>query len=157
MRKAVSFCMTFDGECKKLEREVAREHLRLTRGKDNQFAYPSIGEQWANHRQFFELGKAFIGIGHNELTRDWKDVFQTQQSKSLPPISYNFLHGIELGLKAFLLHSDKRILPIDLKGKEGYGHDIVNLLKDTARHGLVQERPIVIKSEDEHMEKGGRL
>ena len=46
-------------------------------------------------------------------------------------------------------------MPIDFKGKEGHGHDIVRLLKDAAGHGLVHERPIVIRWEDEDEETEG--
>ncbi|MCY4515105.1 MAG: hypothetical protein OXC69_08230 [Candidatus Tectomicrobia bacterium] len=156
-KKGRFFLCGVDGKCKELEREEAREHLQRTKGKDNQLAYAAVGEQWSNHVQFFDLGKAFIRIGHNELARNWKNVFQTQQLQSLPAISYNFLHGIELGLKAFLLHIDKRILPIDFKSKGGHGHDIVRLLKDAAGRGLVQERPIVIRSEDANEDKKGSV
>ena len=141
----------FNGECKKVEREEARLRMgrqgQTAKKNDNQFTYPSIGEQWIGHGEFFALGKAFIGIGRNELTRDWENVFRMSRLQLLAPISYNFLHGIELGLKAFLLHSDKRMLPIDLK--ESYGHNIKELLKDTARYGLDVERPIVIPDDAE--------
>ena len=133
-------------ECVELAREEAREYMRhhkqVDSKKKNQFTYPSIGEQWVSHRQFFELGMAFVGIGRNELTRDWKNVFALTRLQSLTPISYNFLHGIELGLKAFLLHVDKRILPIDLR--DCYRHNTRKLLMKAAEHGLVIERSIVI-------------
>ena len=112
------FLRGVNGECEELEREAAREHLRRTKGKGNEFAYAAIGEQWSNHVQFFELGKVFMEIGRNELARNWKNVFQMQQLQSLPAISYNFLHGIELGLKAFLLHVDKRICQLTSRAKK---------------------------------------
>ena len=137
-----------NGECEGLEREEARKHLhhhkQTSSKKDDQYTYPSIGEQWISHREYFERGKAFIQIGRNELSRDWECVFRMTKLRSLAPISYIFLHGIELGLKAFMVYFDKRVLPIDLK--DAYGHNIKKLLEVAVatKHGLEMERPIVM-------------
>ena len=137
------FLCNDNSECKKIEQKEARQILRLhhsptKRENGNHFTYPSIGEQWCGHRQYFELAKKFIQIGRNELAYNWEEVFRGMPSSS---ISYNFLHGIELGLKAFLLHANEGMLPIDIKD---YGHDIRKLLKATKNSGLDVERPIVI-------------
>ena len=136
------------GECRKIEREEARQRLRLSQtgtGTNDQFAYPNIGEQSISHTQYFDSGKAFIEVGRDALAMNWESFFKLKmQIAHMTTISYILLHGIELGLKAFLLFMDKRLLPLDLKD---YGHDLVKLLTVAKEKGLRIERPIIIPCE----------
>ena len=137
------------GECRKIKREDARQLLRRSQtgtGTNDQFAYPNIGEQSINHRHYFDSGKAFIEVGRNALTLNWESVFKPRIQKTHLTISYLFLHGIELGLKAFLLFMDERLLPPDLRN---YGHDLAKLLTAAQQNGPRIERPIIIPYDDD--------
>ncbi len=139
------------GQRKELDRDDARKLLnqQIVNDKINEFQFIRgiIGEQWFGHKEFFEHGKVFIQIGRNELSRDWKETFGLMFSESHQSTAYNFLHGIELGLKAYMLFKDERLLPIDLKAR--YGHHIQKLLIDARGKGLEIERCVVIPHEDQ--------
>ncbi len=151
------------GQRKELDRDEARKFLnrQIVNEKRNEFQFiqGTIGEQWFGHKEFFEHGKEFIQVGRSELSRDWKKTFGIPFPESHRSTAYNFLHGIELGLKAYMLFKDERLLPIDLKWSHGqhivnYGHDIRKLLIDARSNGLEIERCVVIphekQSEDEN-------
>ena len=147
------------GKRKTLERDEARKLINLHRLNDNrnefQFTQGTIGEQWFGHKEFFEHGKEFVRIAHNELSRDWKRTFDLLFPETHQSTAYNFLHGVELGLKAYMLFKDERLLPIDLKGN--YGHNIKKLLIDARSKGLEVERCVVIPHEDQPEDENGVL
>lgn len=145
------------GTRKQLDRDEARKLLNLHRLNDQknefQFIQGTIGEQWFGHKEFFEHGKKFVRIGRNEMSRNWNEAFGRSLPKTHRSTAYNFLHGIELGLKAYMLFKDERLLPIDLKWNHdqnivNYGHDLRKLLIDAKSKGLEIERCIVIPHED---------
>ncbi len=138
---------------KMVVREEARkflsEHRHDNKRNEYQFIQGTIGEQWFGHREYFEHGKEFIQLGRNELSHDWKETFGLSLPQTHRSTAYNFLHGIELGLKAYMLFKDERLLPIDLKWNHdqntvNYGHDIPKLLLDASSKGLEVERAVVI-------------
>lgn len=139
------------GKRSELERAKARELLRrlgrVDSGNKYQFTFGAIGEQWFGHREFFESGKAFLELGHHELSRDWKNAFDLVFPETHRPIAFNFLHGIELGLKAFLLFKIEGLLPMDLKERR-YGHQIQELLIEAQNAGLEIDRCIVIPHDE---------
>lgn len=150
----------------KLDREDARKLLNLQRLNDTrnefQFIQGTIGEQWFGHKEFFEHGKEFIQVGRNELSRDWKETFGLPYPETHRSTAYNFLHGIELGLKAYMLFKDERLLPIDLKWSHdqnivNYGHGIRKLLIDARSKGLEIERCVVIPHEDQSEDENDGL
>ena len=55
------------------------------------------------------------------------------------PIYYNFLHGMELGLKAYLLHVNAVTIG-DLKSEQ-LGHNLANLLDKALEHDLCIKCP----------------
>ena len=55
------------------------------------------------------------------------------------PIYFNFLHGIELGLKAYLLHVNAATIN-ELKSKQ-LGHNLSNLLDKALEHDLHSNCP----------------
>lgn len=56
------------------------------------------------------------------------------------PIYYNFLHGIELGLKAYLRHV--KAVPLkDLRNQKKFGHHLNRLLKKALCHHLREACP----------------
>lgn len=149
------------GQRQLLVRDAAREYLKHqvyvdSQGKD-QFAHVSIGEQWIGHKEFFEFGKDFVRIARNELARDWKGAFGLQFPVSHRSTAYNFLHGIELGLKAYMLFKDERLLPIDLKEKENFGHNLQTLLINATEYDLEIERSVVIPNGDKSGNEEGTL
>ncbi len=135
-----------------LVRDEAREYLKhdvyINRQREDQFTNVSIGEQWIGHKEFFEFGKDFIRIGRNELARDWKGAYGPQLPESHRSTAYSFLHGIELGLKAYILFKDDRLLPIDLKEMENFGHNLRTLLINAREYDLEIERCVVIPNGD---------
>ncbi len=143
------------GKRKSLDRDEARElinlHIRNDKKNESQFTHTPIGEQWFGHREFFEHGKEFVRIARNELSRDWKKSFDLLFPETHQSTVYNFLHGVELGLKAYMLFKDERILPIDLKGN--YGHNIQKLLIDARKNSLEFERCVVIPYENQSEEE----
>ena len=143
------------GKRKSLDRDEARELIYLHKPNDkkneSQYTNIPIGEQWFGHKEFFEHGKAFVRIAHNELSRDWKETYGLAFPETHRSTSYNLLHGIELGLKAYMLFTDERLLPIDLK--QNYKHSLRNLLIDVRRNGLEFERCVVIPFENQFEEE----
>lgn len=154
------------GKRKELDRDEARNFLnrQIVSEKRNEFQIiqGTVGEQWFGHKEFFEHGKNFVRLGHHELSRDWKATFGVLYPESHHSTAYNFLHGIELGLKAYMLFKDERLLPIDLKWNRdqsivNYGHDIQKLLIDAMSNGLEIERCVVIPHEDQSEDEGDGL
>lgn len=147
------------GERKELDRDEARKFLnrQIVNDKRNefQFIHGTVGEQWFGHKEFFEHGKEFVRVGRNELSRDWKETFGLLFPEFHQSIAYNFLHGIELGLKAYILFKDERLLPIDLKGN--YGHNLRRMLIDAEGKGLEIERCVVIPHEDQSEDENDGL
>lgn len=143
------------GKRKQLDRDEARKILNLHRLNDKknefQFIQGTFGEQWLGHKEFFEHGKEFVRVGRNELPRNWKGTFGLSFPETHQSTAYNFLHGIELGLKAYILFKDERLLPIDLK--ENYGHNIQKLLIDARSKGLEIERCVIIPYADQSEEE----
>ena len=139
------------GKRKSLDRDEARELIYLHKPNDkkneSQYTNIPIGEQWFGHKEFFEHGKAFVRIAHNELSRDWKETYGLAFPETHRSTAYNLLHGIELGLKAFILFMNERLLPNDLK--ENYGHNLNKLLMDASENGLEIERCVVIPYDDQ--------
>ena len=149
------------GKRKPLDREEARKLVNLHRLDDRNngliFTHGPIGEQWFGHKEFFEHGKEFVRLGRNELSRDWKKTFNLQFPDTHQATAYNFLHGVELGLKAYMLFKDERLLPADLKWNRdqnivNYGHDLSKLLIDACKFGLGLERCVVIPYDDQYEE-----
>lgn len=132
-------------------REYLKQHVYIDSQGEDPFTHVSISEQWIGHKQFFEFGKDFVRIGRNELSRDWKKTFGLSLPENHRPTAYNFLHGVELGLKAYLLFNDERLLPIDLK--RNYGHNLRKLLTDAKSNGLEIKRGVVVPYEV-HAEEG---
>jgi len=144
-----------------LVRDEAREYLKhsvnIDRQREDSFTHVSVGEQWVGHKEFFEFGKDFVRIGRNELARDWKGAYGLQLPESHRSTAYNFLHGIELGLKAYMLFKDHRLLPIDLKDTEHFGHNLQTLLVNAREYGLEIERCVVIPYGDMPENEEGSL
>ena len=130
-------------------RKFLSEHRHFNKRNEYQFIQGTIGEQWIGHEEYFEHGKEFIQLGRNELSHDWKETFGLSLPQTHRSTAYNFLHGIELGLKAYMLFKDERLLPIDLKWNHdqnivNYGHNIPKLLIDARSKGLEVERAVII-------------
>lgn len=154
------------GKRKSLDRDEARNLLNLHRLNDtrneSQLIHGTIGEQSFSHKEFFEYGKEFVQVGRNELSRNWKETFGLSFPETHRSTAYNFLHGIELGLKAYMLFKDERLLPFDLKWNRdqnivNYGHNIRKLLVDARSNGLAIERCIVIPREDQSEDENDGL
>ena len=148
------FWWTNEHAKQELNRDEARKKLwnyvPLAKKLTREFVYGPIGEQWFGHKEYFEAGKSFIQIGRNEIASDWKKHINLLDPERDPPIVFNFLHGMELILKAFILFKDERLLPVDLK--ETYGHNIPKLMLDAKSSGLDLLRPtilpIIVEPED---------
>ena len=147
------------GERKDLDRNEARKLLnrQIVNDKRNEFQFirGTVGEQWFGHKEFLEHGKEFVRVGRNELSRKWKETFGLLFPESHQSTAYNFLHGIELGLKAYILFKDERLLPIDLK--EYYGHNLRKMIIDAEENGLEIERCVVIPHEDQSKDENDGL
>ncbi len=94
-------------------------------------------------------GFEFITVGHDALVSYRKrNPSNHESAEEIPPfaIYYNFLHGIELGLKAYLLHVKARELK-ELRSKE-FGHNLAILLAEVLAHGL---SPDVLILEDSNI------
>ncbi len=134
-----------------INRDEARNLLRRPKSNDkgnkSEFIHGSIGEQWLGHKEFLEYGKEFVRMGCNELSRDWERTFGLLPLETHQATAYNFLHGVELGLKAYILFKDERLLPCDLK--VNYGHNIKKLLIDAKSKGLEIARCAVVPFDDQ--------
>ena len=97
----------------------------------------------------WRFGCEFLTIGHDALAchrKREKEHRGPNRSHVAPrevssfPIYYNFLHGIELGLKAYLRHVDA--VPLEeLRNPKKYGHDLDRLLTKALCHGLREACP----------------
>ena len=86
----------------------------------------------------------FITVGHDALNSHRKrntssrgsGYDQVQPSQIAPfPIHFNFLRGMELGFKAYLLNIEAVTLD-ELKSKDKFGHNLANLLDKALDCGL---------------------
>ncbi|MYD24988.1 MAG: hypothetical protein F4X08_04135 [Gemmatimonadetes bacterium] len=140
------FWWTNDVGNQELNRDEARKklwnYIPYTKNRTHEFVYGPIGDQWFGHREYFESGKSFIQVGRNEISSDWEKHINWLDPERDFPIVFNFLHGIELTLKAYILFKDERLLPIDLK--ETYGHNIPKLMLDAKSLGLDLPRPTIL-------------
>ena len=75
-----------------------------------------------------------------ELNDPTYSSFSRQQLLEIAPdpIYYNFLHGVELGLKSYLLHAGTR--PLE-KIRKHFGHDLSRLLDETLKLDLRSQCP----------------
>ena len=86
------------------------------------------------------LGREYIMVGRDALEADKKRHPRTPLDTHAgevvtDPIYYNFLHGVELGLKSYLRHV-KAVTLQDLKHSRKFGHDLTRLLDKALKHGL---------------------
>ena len=100
-------------------------------------------------RGLWRFGCEFVTIGHDALACHRKrkkdghgpNHSHVPPSKHVPfPIYYNFLHGIELGLKAYLRHVDAVPLK-DLRNPKKFGHHLDRLFTKALCHSLREECP----------------
>ena len=112
------------------------------------------GEEWRGDSPvgLRRFGEGFITVGRDALKAQRSRTPPTPLEQALgelapDAIHYNFLHGVELGLKSYLRHVDA----ISLRNFRGrsYGHDLCRLLDESIRHGLRARCP---KLEDVHIE-----
>ena len=139
-------------------RKLLYGHRLNNKREEFQFIHGFIGEQWFGHMEFYEYGKEFVRLGRNELSHDWERTFGLSFPATHRSTAYNFLHGVELGLKAFILYKDERLLPSDLKWNRdqnivNYGHNLPKLLIDARSKGLEVERAVVIPFGDHSNDK----
>ena len=112
------------------------------------------GEEWRGDSPvgLRRIGGEFIAVGRDALEayrQKNPPTLLEQHSEMVAPdaIYYNFLHGVELGLKSYLRHinavplQDLRSLP--------YGHDLCRLLDESIRLDLRIACP---KLEEVHIE-----
>ena len=94
----------------------------------------------------------FIAVGHDalncyrkrEVSRRGSGYEHVPPDPIVPfPIYFNFLHGIELGLKAYLLHVNAATID-ELKSKQ-LGHNLPNLLNKALEHDLRSNCPELTK------------
>ena len=97
----------------------------------------------------WRYGCEFVAVGHDALAchrKREKDGYDLQRNHVPPrkvppfPIYYNFLHGIELGLKAYLRHVDAVPLK-DLRDSKKFGHRLDRLLTKALCHHLREACP----------------
>ena len=84
-------------------------------------------------------GREFVTIGHDALkahrTRYPCTPLDQHLGTGAPgAIYYNFLHGVELGLKSYLRHTDA--VPLRRLRSRSFGHDLSRLLDVSIEHGL---------------------
>ena len=101
-------------------------------------------DEWREESPFGlrRYGDEFIRVGHDALEADRKRHPRTPLDKHLgevapDPIYYNFLHGVELGLKSYLLQVEAVTLR-DLRSRK-FGHDLTRLLDEALKHGLCNQ------------------
>ena len=111
------------------------------------------GEEWreASPYGLRRYGEQFITVA--------RDALEAYRNRNPPPsvlekcvgetaleaIYYNFLHGVELGLKSYLLHVEAvefRVL------RRQFGHNLTRLLDEALKHGLCRQCP---KLTDDHL------
>ena len=110
------------------------------------------GEEWRGDSPVGLLndGREFIKVGHDALCCHRKRQKKLLGPSQEPPLDlqgeiapfaiyYNFLHGVELGLKAYLRHVDAVTLK-NLKSRR-FGHNLASLLDEALKHGLCSQCP----------------
>ena len=112
------------------------------------------GEEWRGDSPvgLRRFGEEFITVGNDALKAHRKRNPPTALEQHLGeiaphPIYYNFLHGVELGLKSYLRHIDA--VSLQSLRSPSYGHNLCRLLDESIRHGLRQQCP---RLEDPHIE-----
>ena len=125
--------------------------LRLFRTRETKMA---LSEKWRETSPYGlrRYADEFIAVGHDALNcyRKRESSLRGSSYEHVPPdrivpfpIYFNFLHGIELGLKAYLLHVDAATIN-KLKSKQ-LGHNLSNLLDKALEHGLSSNFPELTK------------
>ena len=84
-------------------------------------------------------GREFVTVGHDALkahrTRNPCTLLDQHLGAVAPDaIYYNFMHGVELGLKSYLRHTDA--VPLRSLRRRSFGHDLSRLLDESIEHGL---------------------
>ena len=104
------------------------------------------GEEWRGDSPFGlrRFGGEFITVGRDALEactrRDPPTLLEKCSSLVVPdPIYYNFLHGVELGLKSYLRHVDA--VTLQVLRRPPFGHDLTRLLDKALDHSLRHECP----------------
>ena len=107
------------------------------------------GDEWRGDSPFGlrRFGREFIRVGCDALDAYRKSLpelgdpgttpFRREQLLAVAPdaIYYNFLHGIELGLKSYLRHVDA--VPLQALRRHPFGHDLSRLLGEAInKHNL---------------------
>ena len=90
------------------------------------------------------FGREFITVGHDALAAHRKRYPPTALERCLgevvlDAIYYNFLHGVELGLKSYLRHID--VVPLQDLRHPSYGHDLCRLLDRSIKHHFLTRCP----------------
>ena len=98
------------------------------------------------------FGEEFITVGKDALKAHRRKNPPTLLEQHLGEVAphaiyYNFLHGVELGLKSYLRHIDA--IPLKKLRSRSYGHDLCRLLDVAIRHGLRARCP---RLEDPHID-----
>ena len=98
------------------------------------------------------LGAEFIKVGQDALEAYRRRNPPTLLDQDLGEVAhdaiyYNFLHGIELGLKSYLRHTNA--VPLRDLRSSSFGHDLCCLLDKSIEHGFHTECP---ELKDAHIE-----
>ena len=103
-------------------------------------------ERWREDSPFGlrRFGREYITVGHDALEADRKRNPPTTLERCLGTVApdaiyYNFLHGVELGLKSYLRHIDA--VPLQALRHCPYGHDLCRLVDKSIKHGLLTKCP----------------
>ena len=110
------------------------------------------GDEWRGESPFglWRYGDEFITVGrdaldaHRERDPELRDPGYSQYAReemlkyAPDAIYYNFLHGVELGLKSYLLHVETG--PLE-KLRHQFGHNIARLLDEALQRGLCSQCP----------------
>ena len=112
------------------------------------------GEEWRGDSPvgLRRFGAEFITVGKDALEAYRKrnpPTLLDEHSGEVAPdaIYYNFLHGVELGLKSYLRHIDA--VPFKDLRSHLYGHNLCSLLDESIKGGLRARCP---KLEDAHID-----
>ena len=107
-------------------------------------------ERQDSPKGLWRFGFEFVTIGHDALACHKKrekegrgtNHSHVPPSKHAPfPIYFNFLHGIELGIKAYLRHVDAVPLKDFRNPKKKFGHHLEHLLTKALCHDLRKKCP----------------
>ena len=118
------------------------------------------GEEWREENSVGLLGcgREFITVGHDALAAHRERQTELRDPGCGPlrhrhlleeatfAVYYNFLHGVELGLKSYLLHVEMATLE-DLRTR--FGHKLACLLDEALKHSLCSQCP---KLTDTHLD-----